>query len=577
MVRPLGDTSRRRVLELTKRSLNSKNRPATHDNSLTRAQALDRGRESLRKQDWGEAFVQLSAADRQEPIEPEDLQQLSIAARLIGREAESADILARAHQGFLMRGDTPQAARCACWLSLTSLLNGDRAQAGGWLSRAGRLLEGRHDCVEQGYLLLPAGIRSVYDGDTAGAYAAFLQASTIGERFGDKDLTTLALQGQGRALIRQGEITRGVTLLDEAMVAVKAGEVSHFIAGGVYCSLIEACGEIFDLRRAQEWTSALEQWCASQPDLVPYRGDCLIRRAEILQLHGAWPAALREAQRACERLSQPAPKPAVGAAFYRKAEVHRLRGEFAEAEEAYREAGRWQRTPQCGLAQLRFSQGQIQAAYAAIRQVAEEVEEPGKRSQVLDVYVEIALAANDVAAARAASNELSEIAGRIDAAFIHAITARADGAVLLAEGNARGAAAALRRALNCFRELDAPYEVARVRVLVALACRELGNRDTADLELSAAREVFQKLGAAPDLARVEALFHRKARASAGPLSTREVQVLRLVASGMTNREIADKLFISEKTVARHLSNIFVKLDLSSRAAATAYAYQHDLV
>ncbi len=420
------------------------------------------------------------------------------------------------------------------------------------------------------------GYRAVHGGDAAVAYRAFGEAVEIGERFGDSDLLTLARQGQGRALIRQGKTARGLALLDEAMVAVRAGEVSPLVAGGVYCSLIDACSEIFDLRRAQEWTSALDQWCTSQPDVVPYRGHCLIRRAELMQLHGAWQDAVAESQQACEQFSQPSPRPGAGAAFYRLAELYRLRGQFAEAEDAYRQASRLQRTPQPGLAQLRFAQGQLDAANVAIRRVLEELLEPAARAGALDACVEIVLAAGDVSAARVAASELSEIARRFNAPLLHAMSDRALGAVSLAEGNAKAAQAALRQSWTTWCELEAPYEAARVRVLMALAYRELGDHDAADLELDAACQAFQRLGAAPALACVEALALKKSP-NAGLLTEREGQVLKLVASGRTNRAIARKLGISEKTVARHLSNIFNKLDLSSRAAATAYAYQRQLV
>jgi DNA-binding NarL/FixJ family response regulator len=258
------------------------------------------------------------------------------------------------------------------------------------------------------------------------------------------------------------------------------------------------------------------------------------------------------------------------------AELYRLRGQFAEAENAFRQASRLQRTPQPGLAQLRFAQGQLDAANVAIRRILEELLEPAARASALDAYVEIVLAAKDVSAARAAASELAEIAGRFNAPLLHAVSDRALGAVSLAEGDAKAALAALRRSWTTWCELEAPYEAARVRVLMALAYRELGNHDAADLELDAACQAFQRLGAAPALACVEALTHKKLP-GAGTLTEREVQVLKLVASGRTNRAIASKLGISEKTVARHLSNIFNKLGLSSRAAATAYAYQRQLV
>ena len=545
--------------------------------SSARAQALEQGRESFRKQAWGNAFSQLSAADREAPLDPERLMELAQAALLIGREAEGADLLARAHQAFMNRGDAQPAARCAFWLGFTSLLNGEVAKAGGWLSRASRLLDGQPDCVEKGYMLLPTGYRSVQAGDAATAHSSFAQAADIGKRFRDTDLMTLGLQGQGRALIRQGEIARGMTLLDEAMVAVTAGEVSALNAGGIYCSVLDACGEVFDLQRAQEWTSALERWCTSQPDLVPYRGHCLVRRAELLQLHGSWSDALEEAQRASVWLSRPTPKPAVGAAFYQIAQVQRLRGKFAEAEEAYRQASQWSQALGPGSAQLRLAQGQVDAANAAIRRMAQEVQEPGPRAIILDAYVEIVLAANDVAAARGAADELAEIAARRGVPFLRALSSRALGAVLLAEDNARSALAELRQSWSIWCELQAPYEASRARLLIALACRKLGDDDNAVLEITAARQTFQQLGATLELSRADALLSKDVRQAPGPLTERELQVLRLVASGMTNREIARKLNISEKTVARHLSNIFTKLDLSSRTAATAYAYDHNLV
>ena len=501
---------------------------------------------------------------------------LAQAALLIGKETEGADFLARAHQAFLSSGQVEHAARCAFWLGFTALLGGESAKAGGWFSRAGRLVES-DDCVEKGYLLLPAGYRAFHAGEADTAYSMFAQAAAVGERFRDKDLMTLGLQGQGRVLIRAGEVTRGVALLDEAMVAVTAGEISPLNAGGVYCSVLEACGEIFDLRRAQEWTLELEKWCASQPDIVPYRGHCLVRRAELLQLHGAWADALEWARQACDWLSRPAPKAAAGAAFYQIGEIQRLRGSFPQSQDAYRQASQWQRSPGPGLALLYLAQGQVQKAKAAIERAREEVQEPGPRARVLDAYVEIVLAANDAVSARTAADELTRIAAGRNIPFLRALASRAEGAVLLAEDNPKGALAEFRESWNIWCELQAPYEASRVRLLMALAYKKLGDEENEFLELNAARETFESLGAAPDLSRVEALLRRDTHKRSGLLSEREVQVLKLVATGLTNRSIAAKLRISEKTVARHLSNIFTKLDLSSRTAATAYAYDHKII
>jgi DNA-binding CsgD family transcriptional regulator len=548
--------------------------------SSRRAQALQRGREAFQTQAWGNAFSNLLIADGESPLEPADLTLLAQAAQLIGKDAECADLWARAHQGFLSHNNIPAAARCAIWLGFTSLINGEHAKAGGWLSRGSRLLDDQPDCVEKGYVLLPQAYRVLHEGDADRALTLLTQAVSVGKSFGDKDLVALGLQGQGRALIRQGEIARGVALLDEAMVAVTAGDVSPLNAGGVYCSVLDACGEIFDLRRAQEWTSELEKWCAAQPDLVPYRGHCLVRRAELLHMCGAWPDALEWAQRAVEFLSRPTPKPGVGDAFYQLGEIHRLRGQFDESEDAYRHASEWNRISGPGLAQLRLCQGRIDAAHAAIRRVAEETQGPGRRSRVLDAYVEIALAAGDSAAARAAAVELREIATRLDIAFLRALALRASASVLLAEDKAQEALAELRESWRIWRELRIPYEASRVRYLIATACRNMGEGEDAMQELAAARLAFQSLGATVDLRRMEETLSEMAplrTKGAGHLTAREVEVLRLVAAGMTNRGIAGRLKISEKTVARHLSNIFTKLDLPSRTAATAYAYDHKLV
>ena len=470
-------------------------------------QALDGGRASFVRQAWGDAYAQLSAADKDAPLELDDLERLAVAAYMVGRNEESTDIWARAHHECVRLGDLAGAARCALRLGTELLSMGEVARGGGWLARARRMIEeGDLDGVERGWLMVPAAIQC-FDEDPATAHANFGQAVEIGARFGDPDLVTLARSGQGWALIRLGQPAAGVRLLDEAMVAVTAGEVSPFVAGGVYCVAIEACQEIFDLRRAREWATALTRWCESQPDLVPYRGQCLAYRAEIMRLHGDWPDAMEEAQRARDWLSG---HPAVGMVFYQQGELHRLRGEFAEAEEAYRQANQWGHSPQPGLAELRLAQGDVAAAAAAIRRVVDEAQDRAARSKVLAAYVEIGLAVDDVGAARAAADEMSHIAADFKAPLLQAVAARATGAVLLAEGDARAACDTLRRAWTAWREIDAPYEAARVRVLVGLACRALGDEDTAEMELDAARLVFEQLGAAPDLARVDSLIRRAA-------------------------------------------------------------------
>jgi DNA-binding CsgD family transcriptional regulator len=539
---------------------------------------LARGRESFTGRAWMDAYKSLSHADQANPLGAEDLELLATSASMIGRDDECLGSLERAYNVYLEAGEVLRAVRCAFWVGINLALHGEVSRASGWLGRAQRLVDREaDDCVERGYLMIPAMLRQEAMGDWEAAYATATDAAEIGERFGDSDLLALTVHEQGCALIQLGRVEEGLGLLDEAMVAVTAGEVSPIVTGIVYCSVISGCQQVYELRRAQEWTAALTRWCEEQPDMVAFTGSCMVHRAEIMELRGAWRSALQEAQQARQRCEQGNNQSTAAQAFYRQGEVHRLRGEFSAAEEAYRDASRYGWEPQPGLALLRLAQGNNDAAAATIRRVVDETTPPLKLARLLPAYVEIMLAVDLTGEARSACQELQEISLRYESAMLDAMVAHAWGAVDLNEGDARAALLSLRRAWSVWQELEVPYEVARVRVLLGEACRILGDEDTAALELEAAHEIFEQLGAAPDLARLESLNRDSASVPALGLTPRELEVLRLVAAGETNRAIATELVLSGRTVDRHVSNIFTKLGVTSRAAATAYAYKHQLV
>ena len=540
---------------------------------------VQRGRESYGRGAWTDAHESLTRAHRAGELTAEDLELLARSAYMLGRDLEYVAGLEQAHQTYLEVGKVLPAVRAAFWIGHNLIFRGERAPALGWFARANRLLEreGR-DCAERGYLLIPDLVQHVFSGDLEAAEATAAEAVAIGERFGDRDLVAIGLMEHGHALVRQGRTNDGLRLVDETMVAVTTGELSPIVAGIVYCNTIAFCRDAYELRRAREWTAALTRWCEQQPDMVAHRGLCLVHRAEIMTFGGAWQDALDEAIRVGERFTEGVlNQRALGHAAYRQGEVRRLRGEFEAADVAYSEASRIGREPQPGLALLRLAQGKGPAAAAAIRRALGEAALPLKRAALLPAFVEIMVAVGDIAQAKEACDELGEIAALQDSDVLAAMSLQARGAVVLAEGDAETALAVLRPAWVAWQEQEAPYEAARARVLVGLACRALGDEDAAALELEAARDLLAGLGAAPDVARIDSLEGEVSTDGDHGLTERELEVLRLVAAGKSNHAIAVDLHLSDHTVRRHLQNIFRKLNVSSRAAATAFAFRNGLI
>lgn len=544
------------------------------DEATTPTDALERGRRAADERNWGDAYDLLSGVDAAQPLDADDLERLAFTCYMVGREDEMVDRLERAHQLHLDAAATLRAAKAAIWIGIDLALRGEAGPASGWFGRAGRLVATHGEpCVEAGYLMIPAIIGSVGAGRYDDAIAAADRAIEVGQAFDEPELVALAMHGKGRALVKLGQVSDGMALLDEAMVSVTADGLAPIVSGIIYCSVIEGCNEVQELRRAHSWTESLVRWCGDQPDLVAFTGQCLTHRAELLQLRGDWDGALAEAERAGMRFHNGMNQHPAARAHYRQGELHRLRGDLEEADAAYRLANQWGWPPLPGLALLLLARGEGPAAWRTLRTRLAETADATERAHLLPALVEASLAVDDLPAAIEAADELTDIGSVYVGTMIAAAGHVARGQVFLASGAPEQAAAELRQAHTAWSELDAPYEVARTQTLLAEAYRALGDTERAALETEAARAVFADLGARPDLARLD----RTEGDAGGVLTPREEEVLALVAEGKTNRQIAEELFVSTRTVDRHLSNILTKLGVASRTAAVTHALDRGLL
>jgi len=537
------------------------------------ATVLEEARELFDAYRWRDCVALLSEADERAPLDGPGLAVLGEAAYLIGADEQAVTALARAYQWFLRSGNALAAARCAVSNCLVLENAGDMVRSRAWGARAEQLVED-HDLAgspAQAWLLSRRGHELLLDQQVEEALVAARESERLALATGEPDAAALSRLTIGFALLIRGERAASTRLFDEVMLSVSSDETSPAVVGICYCVSVGACVQQRDVVRARSWTATLDRWVAARPDLVAYRGTCLVHRAQLSTLGGDWPGALDEATAAVELL---AGKPAAGAAVYQLGEVHRLMGHDREAEDAYRRANALGVQPEPGLSRLRIAQGRAESACRTLRRLCGEPRPPEDRAELLAARVEAELALDDVAAATATAGELRAITDGLASPLLSALAVQAEGAVLLAGGRPDEALGVLREAQRRWTELDLPHACAQARVLAGRCLRELGDNEAADREIEAARECFERLGAARDLVAIGGIAPA---ARPGKLTEREVEVVRLVAAGHTNRAIATELCLSEKTVARHLANIYAKLDLPSRAAATAYAYDHGLV
>lgn len=535
---------------------------------------LAKARAAFERRDWVEAYGALGEADARAML-AEDFVRLATAAFLLGRRNDCIQAFQRAYKEHVEAGETTAAIRAAYWLAMVLLTGGEPAVGGGWLARAERLLEeSGEDVVERGYVRTLQMFRHIFAQEYEQAYAIATQIVEDGRRFHDANLEANGLNAQGRTLIYSGSVPEGLALLDEAMVVVTTGEVSAIFAGEVYCSLIEACQEISDFGRAAEWTAVLTRWVESQPGLVTYTGQCAVHRGQIMRVRGAFNAAVEEFELSVPRYLAAATPLAAGLAMDECGNVLRILGDLPAAAKSFERSIALGHDPQPNLALLWHAHGRTFDAASAIHRLLAEPRDPVHRSQLLPASVEILLAAGEVDEAAAVSRELTVIAEAFGCTALEAMAAYAAGSVLVAEGQASQAVPTLRRAQRLWQELEAPYETARTRTLIGRALRATGDEHSATEELGAARRTFHELGARTAESEVARLL---VPGLPGGLTEREAEVLRLVATGQSNPQIAATLVLSEKTVARHLSNIFAKLDVSSRTAAAAFAFEHKLL
>lgn len=546
------------------------------DPEFSMATTAASARRALLQYDWSGAYALATEAVAAHPTATDALEVLAEAAWWTSRVDECIDARERLYRLYEDDGDTLRAGVIAMEVSENHGFRGQPAVARAWLARARRLLADRPDGPARGRLLLREAEVAHSTGAVDEAIIFAEEALTMGRTIADCDLETESLQCLGRLHIAQGRPETGLALFDEAMLITVEGRCNPYVTGKTYCSFISACEELGDLHRAAEWIEVGSRWAEHHP-ISAFPGLCRVHRAEVLQMRGEWQRAEEEARRACAELDG-VNSYNTALSFKEIGEIRRRLGDLEGADAAFRAASDLGLHPQPGLALLRLAEEKVAVAARMIQQALCEVgDDDLARGKLLPAAVQIGVAADDLDAARASADELERIARVYRSSLLDAASASSRGRLRLAEGEISAATADLRTALQRWRALGVPYEVATTQVLLGEASRRDGDDDEAAAHFTAAATTFARLGAALDAAQLDARASGEAPAADSPLTEREAELLRLVASGHTNRAIAGEMFVSEKTIERHLSNVFRKLGVSSRAAATAQALRLGLV
>jgi DNA-binding CsgD family transcriptional regulator len=531
-------------------------------------------RDAYERNAWADATELFLNADAESELGVDDLEALIWAAGISAQDRVMLAGLERLYAHHSANENHEECARAAFWCGLRNMLIGEIGLGSGWLQRAAKHAEQTApDCVQRGYLLLPQVHMHRGKGDYDAALEIADKAIAIGEKGEEPDLIAMAGSLKGGILFRLGRIDEGYVPIDEAMLLANGQRLSPVVCGVVYCEIVASCCRVLEMVRAREWTAILTDWCRHNPQAKAFNGVCQVHRAEVLQLEGNWREAFEEAERAGDGLGGTTEHTAMANAAYRRGEILRLRGEFDRSAAEYRLAGEIGIDPQPGLALLRLAQGRREEATAGIRRALETAGDMPRRTALLPAGIEIFIACGDLDQAERLCGEMSEIAERFGTEILARVADQGHGSLALARGQFSDAVTALTRARRYWSEFGAPYLVARLRVDIAHACAELGDTESAEREFDTAEKIFQDLGAAPDLARIHEVRPGSKGTGVGNLTARELQVLSLMADGGTNREIAEELGLSPKTVNRHVENIFGKLGVSSRAAAVAKGFK----